>query len=59
MIMFCVDLLTGKSQLAYDVYANMELGRESIMVLDLIANESYKVPRCTPSSLSLLYDTAG
>ena len=35
--------MTGKPELAYDVYHNMDVSSESLMLLDFVANECYKV----------------
>jgi len=49
-----LDLMTGKPELAYDVYCRMDIGTESLMLLHFIANECYKVP--SPGCSTLLYD---
>jgi len=42
-VYYDADIMTGKAELAYDVYRNMDVSSESMLLLDFIANECYKV----------------
>jgi len=35
--------MTGKAELAYGIYSTMDVSSESLVLLDFIANECYKV----------------
>ena len=35
--------MTGTAELAYEVYRNMDVSSESLVLLDFIANECFKV----------------
>jgi len=45
--------MTGETDLAYDVYCTMDIDTGSLVVLDFIANECYKVPCYTHRRLYL------
>ena len=37
------DIMTGRAELAYDVYRTMDVSNDSLALLDFIANLSFKV----------------
>ena len=38
-----LDIMTGQAERAFDLYREMDMSTESLMLLDFIANECYKV----------------
>lgn len=46
VIFFSVDIMNRKSRLAWELYLKMETSGESFSLLQLIANDCYKVNNC-------------